>query len=157
MKYYIFLLFFLVKTSFAKDEAFKFGKFSEQEIAMKTCTLDSAAGAVVLSDIGSIKYELHEYGFGVIFSKKFRIKILDKKALYLADQILYGVSAGSVDKIKAHTVNFENGKAVESEVEKKDIFFDKLYEDFYTMKIPFRNVKEGSIIEAEFELKSSGY
>ncbi|MBP8192558.1 MAG: DUF3857 domain-containing protein [Chitinophagales bacterium] len=157
MKYYTILLIFITQSGFAKDEAFKFGKFSEQEIAMKICTLDSAAGAIVLSDIGSIKYELHEYGFGVVFSKKFRIKILDKKALYLADQFLYGVSAGSVDKIKAHTVNFENGKAVESEVEKKDIFFDKLYEDFYTMKIPFRNVKEGSIIEAEFELKSSGY
>ncbi len=157
VKYFIIMFFLLAHNIYAKEETIKYGKFTDAEIAMKACSMDSAAGAVVLSEIGSIRYELGNYGFLVIYSKKFRIKIFDKKALYLANQYIYGVTSQSVEKFKAHTINFENGKAVESEVEKKDIFFDKLYEDFYTMKIPFRNVKEGSIIEAEIELATSNY
>ena len=80
VRYFIIMFFFLAHNIYAKEETIKYGKFTDAEIAMKACSMDSAAGAVVLSEIGSIRYELREYGFLVIYSKKFRIKIFDKNA-----------------------------------------------------------------------------
>lgn len=137
------------------DDGFKYGSFSPEEIQMLACPFDSSAGAVNLADFGGVRFEMQGGYIYAVYTRKFRIKILDKKSLHLANYQISGLFSNTLIKKKAHTINFENGKAVETEVEWKDVFFDKLFENVYSLKIPFPNVKVGSVIEAELELHSS--
>src|SRR5690606_20010231 len=58
-------------------------------------------------------------------------------------------------KLKAYTYNLENGKVVETRLDsKKGVFKDKLDRKRVLRKFTFPDVKEGSIIEYEYTIKS---
>jgi transglutaminase-like putative cysteine protease len=142
-----------------KDPVFKFGKISIEDLQKTAYAIDSSANAVVIADIGKSAIEGNTKGwFSLVYTRLRRVHILKKGAYSAADiEIpLYKSGGGEeeLSSIKAVTYNLENGKIVETKLEKSGIFTDKLNKYYTIKKFTFPNVKEGSIIEFEYTIKS---
>lgn len=137
----------------------KFGKITAEHLNKKVYSIDSSANAVVLSDIGSAAIEGNSKGwFSIEFTHHRVVHILNKNGYHEADvEIPLYVSGNSeekLDNVKAVTYNLENGKIVESKLEKSAIFKEKRNSNLAVRKFTFPNVKEGCIIEYEYKVTS---
>jgi transglutaminase-like putative cysteine protease len=137
----------------------KFGKISIEELQKKVYPLDSGANAVVLSDIGEAAVEGNAKGwFSIVFSRHRVVHILNKNGYDESNvQIaLYtnGDEEEKLDNIHAVTYNLENGKIVETKLEKSNVFKEKVSKNQIIRKFTFPNVKEGSIIEYDYKVVS---
>lgn len=153
------LLFFSVFSFAQKDPVFKFGKISVEDLQKTVYSIDSSAGAVVIADVGKSSIEGNTKGwFSLVYTRLRRVHILKNSAYSVADiEIpLYKSGGGEeeLSSLKATTFNLENGKIVETKLEKSGIFTDKLNRNYTIKKFTFPNVKEGSIIEVEYTIKS---
>ena len=137
-----------------------FGKVSPADFAIPVSPIiDSNANAVILSDIGSINFiGNNKSWFSHVFKRQTRIKVLNKKALDLATVKIPFYTPGNdpekVDNIVASCFNLEDGKVVESKLDKKDIFQDKEDKNNSEIKFTLPAVKEGSIIEYTYTVTS---
>lgn len=139
----------------------KFGKLNPGEAEMTFYEPDSSASAVILFDKG---YSYFEYDnqindFIIIFKRTLRIKIFKKDASGYADfEIpLYIGNHGAeemVTSLKGKTFNLENGKVVETKINKSNIFYDNKSKHRKIAKASFPNVKEGSVIDLEYKISS---
>lgn len=163
MKHFLFIIiiFCFGLISFSKpNDGFKFGKFSPEEINLTKYAVDSTAGAIVLHNVGNLKFIYNDTksAFEIEMTKKVRIKILDKSELNRADIkiMLYknGKDEESVSKIKASTWNIVNNKPVETALQKNTIFKNEVDKKHNSVSFALPNVKVGSIIEYEYTLSS---
>ena len=150
----------LLFNSRAQDKSpVKFGKISAEDFKTSVYSIDSNAAAVVIADIGTSSITGNTKGWFSIEFKHFkRIHILKKSSYELADvQIpLYtdGRSEEQLQGLKAYTYNLENGKIVETKLDKSGVFQDKLNKNQLVKKFTFPAIKEGSIIEYEYTIHS---
>jgi hypothetical protein len=141
----------------------KFGNVSEKDFAVKIYPIDSNAQAVVIADIGTSSIEgNHKSGFSIFTKHYKRVHILSKNAFDEATVSLYLQTNGNeeeeLDRLKAITYNLENGKVVEYKLDTKNgVFKEKLNRQTILKKFTFPNVKEGSILEYEYTVKSDFY
>jgi hypothetical protein len=136
----------------------KFGKIAPSDFTIKQ-TYDSGASAVVIADIGNSVFEGNSKGWFSLSYKHFRrTKILNKNGFDAAKEEieLYtdGTAEEKLDDLKAVTYNLENGKVVETKLESSSVFKDKLSKNKTVRKFTFPAVKEGSIIEYSYTIKS---
>ncbi|MFN8290434.1 MAG: DUF3858 domain-containing protein [Chitinophagaceae bacterium] len=146
---------------FAQDYSkLKFGDVSEKDFANKTYSVDTGAGAIVIADIGSTKVVSdNKTGFLLVFRHYRRVHILKKNGYDMAS---FGftlfkdkTAEEKLDKFKAVTYNLVNGKVTETKLDtKSELFSEKLDKNRTVKKFTFPNVKEGSIIEFEYSIKS---
>ena len=137
----------------------KFGKIVAENFATKAYALDSNANAIVLSDIGNTEIVGNYKGwFSLEYTRHKRVHILKKNGYNVADvQIgIYsnGTSEEELQNLKAVTYNVENGRIVETKLEKSNIFKDVISKNYIIKKFTFPNIKEGSIVEFEYKLVS---
>jgi hypothetical protein len=132
-----------------------------EDMKMTVYPLDSGASAVVLADFGmsSLNYN-QTAGFQIDFERIRRVKILNKEGLKHAEftiALWRDANNGAEEKLsglKLVTYNLENGKVVETKV-KSDSFFKEKYDKNLTLtKCAWTNVKEGSVIEITYKVKS---
>jgi hypothetical protein len=146
--------------SFAQDKSnIKYGKISAQDFATKIYTIDSNAAAVVIADIGNSTVITNTSGWFSLEFKRFRrVHILNKNGYDAANISVFLYSRGDkvekLDNLKAVTYNLENGKVVESRLDKSNVFKEKQSKNWEVRKFTFPNVKEGSIIEYEYSIIS---
>jgi len=144
----------------AQKKPAKFGKISMEHLEATLCPIDSNAHAYYIFDYGhsSFQYSKAANSFELIFSRHFRIKILDDQAFDWADISIPLYVGGSTEEkagsIKAMTYNLENGKIVKSKMNNKDIYLEKSNDQWDIKKFAMPNVKEGSIIEVEYRVVS---
>lgn len=147
-------------SSFAQDKSpYKFGKVSAEEFQKKIYSIDSNASAVVLADIGDSRIEGNNKGwFSLVFKRYARIHILNKNGYDAADVQVYLYQDNGLEEelanVKAVTYNLEGGKVVETKFEKSNIFKDKIDKNRSVKKFTLPNIKEGSIIEFQYEVRS---
>jgi len=158
-------LFGLILIHFSTIEAqkikHKFGKLNLGEAEMKYYEPDSSASAIILFDKG---YSYFEYDnqlkdFKIIFKRTIRIKIFKKDASGYADfEIpLYIGNQGAdemITALKGKTFNNEKGKVVVTKINKSNIFYDNKSKHLKIAKVSFPNVKEGSVIDLEYQISS---
>ncbi len=138
----------------------KFGSVTVDDFKTKTYPIDSNASAVVIADIGSTEIIGNSKGtFSLFFKNYRRVHILNKNGYDIGNvEIrLYtnGESEEELENLKAVTYNLENGKVVETKLEVKSaVFKDKINKNLVIKKFTFPNIKEGSIIEIEYKIKS---
>ena len=139
---------------------FKFGKVNPEDFKTTIYSLDSSANAVVLADIGSTDIVGNDKGwFSLEFKRYRRVHILNKNGYDIAqvDIGLFtdGESEEKLTSLKAVTYNLESGKVVETKLDTKSgVFKDKINKNLLIKKFTFPNIKEGSIIEFEYVLRS---
>ncbi len=163
MKIKIALLFVLVlfATERINAQDIKFGKVSKEEIEEKSYAEDPSANAVVLykkrrtyydysSQMGwTLKTEVHE-----------RLKLYNKDGFEHATKKIRIFTSGGRDEsldIKAYTYNLENGKVEKTKLGKEGSFTEQINENWLSKNFTMPDLKEGSIIEWEYDISSPYY
>lgn len=154
--------FVLSTTSFATGQDFKFGKVNKEELMEKIHPEDSSATASVLYRRQNIRFTYTQgVGFRVLTDIHERIKIYSKDGFDYAtvSQLLYksGNDAETVSGLKAFTYNLENGEIVKSKMGKSAVFKTARSKYRNEEKFTLPNVKEGSVIEYQYEITSPFY
>lgn len=151
------ILFLTVFSSKAQD--FRLGKVSIEELTEKVHPKDSSAVAAVLFEKAENKLVYNqERGFEIEFVVKTRIKIYKKEGYDWANKAfryyLVNNMRENVSFSDAITYNLVNGKIEKTKL-KGDGEFDEVINKYWGQKkITMPSVKEGSVIEYEYTLRS---
>jgi hypothetical protein len=144
----------------AQDKSnIKFGKITPADFDLSKYKFDSSASVVIIADIGSSEFEGNNKGwFSLLFKHFKRIKVLNKNG-FDAGTIeipLYvqGQNQEKVEGLKAITYNLDNGKIIETKLDDKSVFTDVMSKNNILKKFTFPNLKEGSIIEYTYTVRS---
>jgi Domain of Unknown Function with PDB structure (DUF3857) len=148
----------------AQDAPIKYGKIDIADLQMKVYPKDTSAEAVVLGDVGRAYFNYSQNdGFQVVYERHRRIKIL-KKSGYNWATVKVGLYTTKNNNgkeelydLKGITYNLENGQIVKDKLEKESIFTDKTDDNHSVKRFAFSKVKEGSIIEYSYIIKSDFY
>ncbi|TMI75607.1 MAG: DUF3857 domain-containing protein, partial [Bacteroidetes bacterium] len=138
----------------------RFGKINPGDFYQTKYSIDSAANAVIIADVGSTEMvDNGKGGFALQFKNYRRARILTKNGYDIANVTipLYtdGRDEEKLNSLRAVTYNWENGKIVETRLETRSaVFKDKIDKNWTLRKFTFPNIKEGSIIEYEYEVRS---
>jgi transglutaminase-like putative cysteine protease len=154
-------LYLLSFHAFAQEKSkIKFGKVTVEDFKPTAYSIDSNASAIVIADIGSTEMvDDTKGGFALEFKNYRRAHILNKNGYDIANVKIYLFTNGrdeeDITNLKAVTYNLENGKVVQTKLGvKSSVFKDKVGKNWVVKKFTFPNIKEGSIIEYEYRLKS---
>jgi Domain of Unknown Function with PDB structure (DUF3858) len=161
MKYliYSFCLLFVIKLNAQKLELpFKFGEVSTKEIKLKYYDKDSTASAVVLYEKGHYKMKPEKKQNFLLATYYYKIKIFKKKSYNQATISIPLFNTHDkkevVFNIKGITHNFENNKIVSHILKDENIFRTKISDNWDEVKFTLPNVKEGSVIEYTYSVKT---
>ncbi|KLT68053.1 MULTISPECIES: DUF3857 domain-containing protein [Flavobacterium] len=153
----VFAFFFSLLKLTAQE--FKLGKVSIAELEQKVHPKDTAASAAVLYKKGktSIEYDQTD-GFVTLTEVETRIKIYKKEGYDLANkEVWYYSASNSREKVlfsEAATFNLVAGKIEKTKL-KSDGSFDEIINKYRSRKkITMPNVKEGSVIEFKYTIRS---
>lgn len=141
----------------------KFGKVTPENFNVKSALIDSSTNAVVVAEVGNSNFiaNTNDLTFSLVFKVKKRIKILRKNGFDAATiSIPLYVSnnkSETLEDLDASTYNLESGKVVETKVGRSDVFTEKYSKNIVLKKFTFPALKEGSIIEYIYEVKSDFY
>ena len=147
-------------SAFAQKKEFKFGKIAPEEFEAKSFGRDTAAAAVKLFDVGSCYFEFNETsGFKYVYERHIRYKVLTKAGYDLANYKigLYKSSGNAREELQgmdAATYNMADGKIVVSKLTKDAKFTEEFNKNYTYKKFTLPNVKEGSILEFKYKIKS---
>lgn len=139
----------------ANGQDMRFGKVSEEEVSMTSYEKDPQAEALYIYDKRELSYTI---SFLYEYNVYMRIKVFDKNALDLANvQIPFysAKSEESVTGLAANTYNMVDGKMVKTPMPKQNIFKEKVSDDFTIIKFSLPEVREGSVIEYKYTLRTS--
>ena len=159
------ILFLLQMYCYAQEKSkVQYGKVTPGDFTLPgSLTIDSSTSAVILSDVGSVKFVGNTHGWiSHVFQRRTRIRILDKRALSLATVHIELYTADSEDPEKADNIlasvyNLENGNVVETKLDKKDIFEERTSKTHGEKKFTLPAVRAGSIIEYTYTITSHYY
>jgi len=140
----------------------KFGKIAPEDFDLSKNKVDTGASAVIIADIGNTSFIGNAKGdFSLIFKRFKRIKIINRNGYDVAKESIYVYANGADEEkltdLKAVTYNLENGKVTETKLDEKSIFTDKIDKYRSKKKFTLPAVKEGSIIEMAYTIKSDFY
>ncbi len=142
--------------AYAQDKMpVKFGKVTPQDFAVTAAGLDSSADVLVVADFGvSTFVENNNLGLNLQFEHSKRLRILKRSGFGAATvAIPLYVSSGqseTVTDLRATTYNLEDGKVVETKLDSKSVFTDKLNKNISVEKFTFPALKEGAILEYSY-------
>lgn len=157
----LFSLLFLTFISHSQDFNPKWGKVSKEELQLDLCTFDSTANAMVLSKTGFLTFNYSndkgwQYEIDVV--KRIKIFNTDGKSeanvsLKVYDPIT-GSSREEITSLKGFTYNLDGNKIDKTKLENDMIFETRLNDYRSETSFAMPNVKEGSVIEFRFSLRS---
>ncbi|MCU7613330.1 transglutaminase-like domain-containing protein [Chryseobacterium sp. GMJ5] len=133
-------------------------KFNDADLSKAKSTLDENAPAEVL--YRSVHFMIDASTGNLHKNIFYRVKIYnkDKAEDWLSLEIPLYQGSGSdqevLNKVKAFTYNLENGTAVATKVDKSSKYKSKESKFIQMTKFAFPNVKDGSVIEYQYELIS---
>lgn len=156
----IFLTFLVLVNVYCFSQNHELGKVTIEELKEKVCPSDSSAVASILFSVGEIKFYYIETdgSFEVNTKVTYKIKIYKKEGYEWANKtISYYVDGDLKEKLfvkNAITYNLVNGKIEKSKLKSDGEFDEKVNKYWNAKKISMPNVKEGSIIEFEYNVVS---
>ena len=138
------------------------GQTKESSLAellnLKSYQKDKSAEAIIIFDYGETKFVESDNGFDLIFHRKYRIKILSEAGLsYTKISIpLYTseMKTERVDDFKAIAYNIVNEGYKATTTDDKQMFEEKINENWMQEKIAIAGVKVGSVIDVEYSVYS---
>lgn len=153
---------FIVEIIYAQQKIpVNFGKVKVEDFNIHSPVIDSNTNAVIIADVGKTEFipNPNDNSFSFVFTRQTRIKIINKKgfdAAVVTIPLYVGVDGRSekMERLKATTYNIENEKVKETDLEKTDLFTERRNKNLDYKKFTFPALKEGSIIEYSYEVKS---
>ena len=148
--------FLCLSQSFEPPEM-RFKKGLEENFNEDFGELTDDQDAIYIFDTKDYYYGISAEVLSLYEDRHVRMKILDTDALDLGDVSFKYISEDnyqSIGNIKASCYTMENGELVEHKLKKKDIFRTKLDDRISEVTFAIPNVKEGSIIEYEYQIIS---
>lgn len=148
-------------SALAQKKEFKFGKIAPEEFKTVAFGQDSSASAVKLFDVGDCYFEYNDNnGFVYVFERHVRYKVINKNSYDLADfkiSLYKGNSNYKEDLLRmdAATYNMEDGKMVITKLGRDSKFTEEFNKNYQIKKYTLGNVKEGSIIEYKYAIRSN--
>lgn len=145
---------------FAQDKIpVKFGKITPDDFKVTAGALDTSAAVVIVADFGNTSFDGNPRGwFDLNFRRSTRMRILKRTGFDAATIKIPIYVSGSVSEkiigLKASTYTLEDGKVVETKLESKSIFIDKLDKHHLAEKFTFPALKEGAILEYTYTMNS---
>jgi hypothetical protein len=138
-----------------------FGTVTAADFASRDAR-DSAADAIVEADIGNTRFEksrpFYKLRFYTLFRQTKRIHIITHKGFDAATVVIplleYKGNKEEITELKATTYNLETGKIVATELDKSSVYIDKPIEHLVLNKFTFPGLREGSIVEYTYVVKS---
>ncbi|MEW5676965.1 DUF3857 domain-containing protein [Flavobacterium enshiense] len=159
MKYLSFLVmaFFSFMPSFAQKS--ELGKVTVEELKEKSCPSDSTATAAVLFEKGRTFFEYRQgEGFDVVTEVDIKIKIYSKEGYNWANKtVAFYVGNSPKEEVtfeKAVTYNLVDGQIQKSKLKNEGEFVEKKNKFWSEHKITMPNVREGSIVEYRYIIRS---
>lgn len=151
----IFLLFIFK----ASAQEFKLGKVIVAELEEKQHPKDSTAVAAILWNKGEVQFEYsQDKGFIMVTKVKARIKIYKKEGYDWANKLVQYYLEGDVKESvffsDAVTYNLVDGKIEKTNLKSEGEFDEKINKYWGRKKIVMPNVKEGSVIEYSYIVRS---
>lgn len=133
----------------------KFGKVTPQDFTVTAGSLDSAADAVVVADFGTSAFVGNTRGyFNIEFHHSKRIRVMTRKGF---DAAIISIPLYTTDKetekvegLRASTYTLEDGKVIETKLDSKSIFVNKIGKNEIEEKFTFPALKEGAILEYSY-------
>lgn len=138
---------------------YEFGKVSKEELIEEAYAADSAAAAAYLFKERETYYIYNSNaGLSLITEVHERVKIYSNDGFGYATKVInLGKSSSSsetISKIKGSTFTMENGKVVETNLEKDGIFKSEYSKSLNQVKLTMPNVKEGCVVEYKYKIIS---
>lgn len=133
----------------------KFGKITPDDFKVTAAATDTSAEALVIADFGVSTFEGNSRGsFDLTFKRSTRLRIL-KRTGFDAATIRIPVFIGTSESekiagLKASTYTLEDGKVVETKLDSKSIYTDKISKHWIEEKFTFPALKEGAILEYSY-------
>lgn len=132
-----------------------FGKIDKADLLYKECSYDKTATAEYLIDYGEVNYFFNPSGFVNETKYRVRIKILNEKALDLANvRVPYSSknNGEKISRIEGYTYNLDaKGEVERTGMEKKSVMEQKIEGNYKMAVFTLPNVKVGSVIEYRYE------
>ena len=142
----------------AQDIKEKFGKVSIENLKTISFEKDKEAEAYVIFDFAHSYFKEGKVGFDVVFHRTTRIKILDEAGIDFAEiEVPYYVSNKGEEKVydlEATIYNLEDGNINHTYFEGDDYFDEKYSEHIVLRKFVLPKVKEGTVIEYSYKVRS---
>jgi hypothetical protein len=138
-----------------------FGEVGPEDFANPDA-IDSSAGAVVVADVGGSNFVrsgfIGQFDCYLLFRQSKRIHIVAHNG-FAAATVAIPLLEDRGDKeevtgLTGTTYNLENGKVVATPLDKASIFTEKVSESEWVEKFTFPGVREGSIVEYSYTVKS---
>jgi len=154
------LLFFVIVYGNSYAQKKELGNVTIDELKEKVHPKDSSAVAAILFEKGRSYFEYNqEEGFKVITEVEVKLKIYKKEGYDWANRTVSfyiggGGNSESVSFSKAVTYNLENNQIVKSKLKSEGEFVEKVNKFWSRKKISMPNVKEGSIVEYKYTIRS---
>lgn len=147
---------------FVLAQKFELGNVTIEELKEKVHPIDSSASAAILFSKGRSYFEFVENSHFVLITEvETKIKIYKKEGYEWANnEVSYYIGGNddeSVQYSKAYTYNLVNGKVEKTKLNSENEFKQVLNKYWETKKISMPNVKEGSIIEFKYIVKTPYY
>ncbi|WP_231491796.1 DUF3857 domain-containing protein [Pedobacter sp. Leaf170] len=160
MRKLLLLFCFSLFTIYCSAQNFDFGRITHDDNDFDRNKLDSNANAVVLREFGTSSMQVSDRtnSINIYFEYHVKIKIYNKEGYDQANVIIPIYKDDSreeiITDIKASTFNYENGRFVETIMDKKAIFNEVRSKYATLTKFTLPNIKDGSIIEYSYRLES---
>lgn len=152
------LLFFISFTTYAQN--FTYGAITYDDYQFDRKTLDSNANAIVLKEFGTASVQLDDntHGLVLVFEHHVKIKIYNKEGFKEANIVIPMYKDDSreetISDLKASTFNYVDNNFVETTMDRKAVFTENRSKYTRLTKFTLPNLKEGSVIEYSYILKS---
>jgi len=133
-----------------------FGEIPKEDLEMAEYAPDQSADAVILENHAMVSMRSDEK-IVVVTDCHVRIKIINTDGLDYANvELPYGSDEKLVG-LKATSYNLEEGAIVESQVDKKSLYYEKTSRYSNTLRFSAPNVRPGTVIEYKYTLESPDY
>ena len=144
----------------------KYGKPSEEELAMTTYAPDTSATAVVLYSKCEVRYDLLANNFRILYNYEVKIKVLKSEGASYADiRIPYYSNESnavitlkeSISQLDASAYNMEGGEMVRTKMKRDLVFTERINKQCMQLKFSIPAVREGTVFEYKYQLSSDLY
>lgn len=145
-------------STFAQD--FNFGNINANDFDFNRNTIDSNANAVVLKEYGktTLQYDDSNGKITLFFQYHVKIKIFNKEGFTQSNIVIPSYkddnNEETIEIVSASTYNLNNGAKEETPLNKKSVFTENRSKYMQLTKFTLPNIKEGSIIEYSYNLRT---